>query len=150
MGFPGKSTETCLPIQGRRWIYWVQSLSQEDPGGAWRVTHSSALAWDSYGQRSLWTAVYGVAQSQDVHWSDLACLHLDMGDNFCLFPGDWRETRNKVAEIDILKREDESVILEHLYLRTERWAWHARIVPLWTKALSLLFFPWKSKPQEFR
>ena len=35
------------------WETWVQSLSQEDPLEKEMATHSSILAWEIHGQRSL-------------------------------------------------------------------------------------------------
>ena len=39
----------CFPTQET----WVQSLGWEDPLEEEKMIHSSILAWESYGQRSL-------------------------------------------------------------------------------------------------
>ena len=43
---------------------WVQSLGQEDPLEKEMATHSSILAWEFHGQRSLASTIHGVAKSQ--------------------------------------------------------------------------------------
>ena len=46
---------------------WVQSLGQEDPLEKEIVTHSSILAWEIYGQRSLVGYSNGVTKESDVN-----------------------------------------------------------------------------------
>ena len=49
-GFPGSSAvKNLLAMQET----WVRSLGWEDPLGKKMATHSSVLAWEIHGQRSL-------------------------------------------------------------------------------------------------
>ena len=50
MGFPGGSEVKNLPAMQE---VWVQSLGQEDPLEKEMATHSSILAQEIHGQRSL-------------------------------------------------------------------------------------------------
>ena len=46
---------------------WVWSLGQEDSLEKEMATHSSILAWKSYGQREAWRAtVHGVTKELDM------------------------------------------------------------------------------------
>ena len=45
---------------------WIQSLRQEDPLEKEMATHSSFLAWEIHGQRSLVDTVHGVAKESDM------------------------------------------------------------------------------------
>ena len=49
-GFPGGSVVKNQPASAGT---WVRSLRQEDPLEKGMATHSSILAWESHGQRSL-------------------------------------------------------------------------------------------------
>ena len=51
---------------------WVQSLGREDPLEKEMATHSSILAWESHGQRSLascspWVAELNMAECAHMH-----------------------------------------------------------------------------------
>ena len=62
-GFPGGSADeepTCLSRRHKR---PVQSLGGEDPLEKEMTTHSSILAWEIHGQRSLVGYGHGLAES---------------------------------------------------------------------------------------
>ena len=53
MGFPVGSAVMNPPEMQEMQETWVQSLGQEDSLEEGTATHSSILAWESHGQRSL-------------------------------------------------------------------------------------------------
>ena len=59
-GFPGGSVIKNPPAKQEVWVW---SLVQEDPLEKKMATHSSILAWESHGQRSLMAVGHGVTKS---------------------------------------------------------------------------------------
>ena len=53
MGFLGGLVDKETTCNAREQETWTQSLGQEDPLKEGMATHSSILAWESHGQRSL-------------------------------------------------------------------------------------------------
>ena len=71
VGFPGGSIKS-LPVMQEPQETWVQSLGREDPLEEETVTHSSALAGKSHGQRAT---VHGIAKK----WTGLKRLSTHAG-----------------------------------------------------------------------